>query len=193
MATSDTPYPPTILPRIPAAGLACAGLAVVIAFLAAAPDPMVKAGLGRALDLLGVEAPGVRHWVLHASKVGHGVLFGALAFGLMLASPSRPHTAAFSAFALGAFLELAQLFMATRSARLGDLLYNAAGIGAAFLIFAVITLRREETRTPKSETRTEAEYAYLDDPEAIEWDRWVHFPMGTPPSDVFHHRDTENT
>jgi VanZ family protein len=193
MTTSHTRHPSPALPLVPSVGLLCIGLAALIAFLAAAPDPMVRGGLTRALDLFGVEAPGVRDWVLNSAKLGHAVFFGLLAFGLMLAIPTRPHTAALTAFALGAFLEFTQLFMDTRTARLGDLIYNAAGIGAAFLVFSVVTIRREETRNPKSETRMEAEYAYLDDEEDLEWDRWVHFTMGTQQSDFFHHRDTEST
>lgn len=158
MAISLPPRTFPARPRLPLAGFACAALAVLIAWLAAAPDPMVKGFIGRGLDALGVEAPALRHWVLDSPKLGHAFFFGALALALLLALPGRPHTAALAAFGLGAFLEAAQLFTETRTARLGDLLYNGAGVGAAYILFAVRAIRQEENQSPKLEIRNETDY-----------------------------------
>lgn len=127
---------PRALPLRHLAGIACLATALAIVVLCCAPESVVKDwGMGL-LDILGIDAPLVWALVLDAPKLWHVAVYAALTLALLTALPGRPGRCFAIALALGAALELAQAFTATRSARFTDLLYNLAGIGLAFVVYS---------------------------------------------------------
>ena len=109
------------IPLRPLAGMACFATACAIVLLCCAPEPVVKDwGMGL-LEVLGIDAPLVWALVLDAPKLWHVIVYAALTLTLCVALPGRPGRCFAMALALGAALELAQAFTATRSARLTDL------------------------------------------------------------------------
>jgi hypothetical protein len=122
----------------PLAVCMCAGMAVIIALLCCAPDPMVKDwGIGLLLALE-VEAPVVWLLVLDSPDLWHVAVFAALTLGLLVTIPGRPHLCVNTAMLLGVFLEAAQMFVPGRTAGFIDLLYNLAGASLAFFLFKAL-------------------------------------------------------
>lgn len=87
---------------------------------------------------------------LKLDRMVHAALFAVLTVLLMRAwlVASRPQRAAAAAFGLsaafGAFTELQQHFIPTRSMEFGDFLADAAGAAVGLVAFAAWALRRRE-------------------------------------------------
>ena len=137
-ATTTAPTQQTTLSLKPLAVCVCAGMAVIIALLCCAPDPMVKDWGIDLLMALEVEAPLVWFLVLDSPDLWHVFVFGMLTLGLLITVPGRPHLCVNTAMLLGVFLEAAQLFVPSRTAGFGDLLYNLAGVSLAFFLFQAL-------------------------------------------------------
>ena len=131
-ATTTAPTQATLSLK-PLAVCMCAGMAVIIALLCCAPDPMVKDWGVNLLLALEVEAPLVWFLVLDSPDLWHVLVFAALTLGLLITIPGRPHLCVNTAMLLGVFLEAAQVFVPSRTAGFGDLLYNLAGASGAYL------------------------------------------------------------
>jgi len=120
----------------PLAGLACTGVAVVIALLCGAPEGMVQ---GWGIDLLlalRVETPAVWRLVLDSPNLWHVGIFAVLTAGLLVTVPGRPRLCVHTAMLLGIFLEFVQIFVPGREAGFADLLCNLTGVSLAFLACA---------------------------------------------------------
>ena len=109
-----------------------AALAIVVAFLALVPAPPPSLSSG---------------W----DKLNHVVAFAALAWVACRGWAARPAATACAlvgVLVFGAAIEAMQMFVATRSAELGDLLADAAGtsLGAAAALFVMPFLHRLGTR-----------------------------------------------
>jgi len=128
----------TTLSLKPLAVLMCTGMAVIIALLCCAPESMVKDWGVNLLLALEVEAPVVWFLVLDSPDLWHVIVFGMLTLGLLIAIPGRPHLCVNTAMLLGVFLEAAQMFVPSRTAGFGDLLYNLAGVSLAFFLFQAL-------------------------------------------------------
>jgi VanZ family protein len=126
------------LPVRPLAGLACTGITVLTALLVCAPEPFIKAWSTGLVQALGIQAPAARDLVLDAPKLWHILLFGLLTLALLRALPGRLALAALTTMAFGTALELAQVFIPTRTARPTDLLFNLAGVLLALLLFKAV-------------------------------------------------------
>jgi len=148
----------------------CTGMAVIIALLCCAPEAMVKDwGIGL-LTALEVEAPIVWFLVLDSPDLWHVFLFGMLTLGLLIAIPRRPYLCVNTAMLLGVFLEAAQVFVPSRTAGFGDLLYNLAGVSLAFFLFKAIKplfkhiqnfLEKISHHPLRSRHREHREYSFL--------------------------------
>lgn len=153
-ATATAPTQAT-LSLNPLAVFMCAGMAVIIALLCCAPDPMVKDWGVNLLLALEVESPLVWFLVLDSPDFWHVFVFAALTLGLLIAIPGRPHLCVNTAMLLGVFLEAAQVFVPSRTAGFSDLLYNLAGASSAYLGLSVLKWMYKRTGFGSSPAKLE--------------------------------------
>ena len=130
---------------MPVAGVGCFCLATAISIFSCLADPEVVRWCNTLFDVVGLQSKSARLWILNAPNLWHVILYGFLAFGLMLMLPNRSFLAGSLAMAFGTVLEAVQWFVPTRSVNLTDLLYNLLGIWAAWLVFNQVTVSATRT------------------------------------------------
>lgn len=102
---------------------------------------LVVGALTAAVLMLG-PWPGLEQVFGLSDKAAHAIAFGALVAVSFLAFPRmRRNDLAIAAIMLGASVEVAQLFTADRSASIGDLLADTAGVSIIYLASHIENLR----------------------------------------------------
>lgn len=102
---------------------------------------LVVGALTAAVLMLG-PWPGLEQVFGLSDKAAHALAFGGLLAVSFLAFPRmRRNDLAVAAILLGASVEVAQLFTADRSASIGDLLADTAGVGVIYLASHIENLR----------------------------------------------------
>lgn len=102
---------------------------------------LVVGALTAAVLMLG-PWPGLEQVFGLSDKSAHAIAFGALVAVSFLAFPRmRRNDLAIAAVMLGASVEVAQLFTADRSASIGDLLADTAGVSIVYLASHIENLR----------------------------------------------------
>ncbi len=120
---------------------------------------LVVGALTAAVLMLG-PWPGLEQVFGLSDKAAHAIAFGALVAVSFLAFPRmRRNDLAIAAIMLGASVEVAQLFTADRSASIGDLLADTAGVSIIYLashieIFAPWRVSAARRPSPTSPPRT---------------------------------------
>jgi hypothetical protein len=119
---------------------------------------LVAGALTAAVLMLG-PWPGLEQVFGLSDKAAHAIAFGGLVAVSFLAFPRmRRNDLAVAAVMLGASVEVAQLFTADRSASIGDLLADTAGVGVVYLASHIENL----APWPASAAATFAEIAAQD-------------------------------
>lgn len=91
-------------------------------------DPTVAGWLEEGLNVFGMNTPQLRTWIVHHPKLWH-VLYYYVFCSVSISLVHRSWwLAPLLVFAIGVVLEITQIFVPTRSARLPDLMFNLAGI-----------------------------------------------------------------